>query len=385
MEDAPALLIGFALGFFGGMLPGLHSNTIISILASMGLSGRGFALMIGALFPAHLVSSFVPSIFFGIPEGATLLCALPGQRMVVRGEGLKALKTVLLSCVLATLAAAALLPASCGFYEAAYPALRPHMGIVLLAITAGLLLRSRDAPRAALILLASGALGAATFRLDLADPFLPLFSGMFAMAQLLGAGGGAVPAQKDLPPERGIAPAVAAGVLLGIASGLIPAAGSPAQAAAFATIVLPMDSHRYLALISSVSMSQALSSFAGAAAIGKSRVGATAVVMDQADVGAMLPVLAALFLASAACAAALIYALRSRISAFAAINGGPLRAVLAAYIALMALAIDGPAGIAVLAASAALGLLNLRLGSERTNLMGALIVPTLMLLFGIRL
>ncbi len=106
--DAHHFILGLVLGFITGLLPGLHSNTIISVLSSMGLEGEELAAIIIALFPAHLIFSFIPSVFFGVPEADTALCVLPGQRMVMRGEGLKALKTLLNAAALSAIISAAL-------------------------------------------------------------------------------------------------------------------------------------------------------------------------------------------------------------------------------------------------------------------------------------
>ena len=90
-------IAGIILGMLGGLLPGIHSNTIISILSSVGLSGIDFAYVIIAVMASHQLFSFIPSIFFGIPEQGSVLSVLPGQRMVREGNGTLALKVVLAS------------------------------------------------------------------------------------------------------------------------------------------------------------------------------------------------------------------------------------------------------------------------------------------------
>jgi putative membrane protein len=381
ISDCFSVIAGFATGFLGGLLPGLHSNTIISVLASLGLGGRALGLMIISLFPAHMVSSFIPSIFFGVPEAGTVVAALPGQRMVQRGEGVKALGTVLLSCILAALMSYALFLPSLSIFPIAYDAIRPHMRFVLLGISAILLLRTKSPVLSAAVFALSGILGHFSLNSDMDDPFLPLFSGMFAMAAMEGWKRGAAPAQKDMPPMTGIMPFVTIGLALGFAADLVPGVGSPSQTAVFATMLMPMDTPAYLATISSISVSQAVFSLSTAASIGKSRVGATAWLSESMDIGPSLPVLLALFVLSLALAAALAHSLRLHAARLASLDLSSLRFVLAAYIMAITLAIDGWPGLAVLAASTMLGKLTLALEVERTNLMGAIIVPTLMLLF----
>jgi TctA family transporter len=98
------------------------------------------------------------------------------------------------------------------------------------------------------------------------------------------------------------------------------------------------------------------------------------------DAQAELPLLLALFALSMAVAAAAAYALRLHAAGLSSLDFSSLRFVLAAYIIAIAFIIDGWSGLAVLGISTVLGRITLALEVERTNLMGAIIVPTLMLL-----
>jgi putative membrane protein len=387
MSDALSFLAGFTIGFLGGFLPGLHSNTIISVLASLGLEDRSLALMIIALFPAHMITSFVPSIFFGVPESSTVVAALPGQRMVRQGKGILALKVVLLSCVSAALASAVLFDISLVFFPIAYGAVRGVMKYILVVFSLILISRTRDPLPSASIFLLSGILGYFTLNSGLPDPFLPLFSGMFAMAALIGYKNAEVPEQHDGTATGtvtgGFAKYILAGIALGMLADLLPGISSPSQVAVFAGIFMPMETLAYLATISSISVSQAVFSISTSASIGKSRSGAVAWLSGFIDIGENLVLLVALFALSVAISAVFVYLGRKAAGKIASSDFSKIRMVLGAYLVAITLIIDGLGGIAVLAAAILLGLLTLKLGIERTNLMGAIIIPTLMLLFGI--
>ncbi len=372
---------GFILGFFGGLLPGLHSNTLISILASLGYDGEALAFMIIALYPAHLVASFIPSIFFSVPEADTAASVLPGQRMVRMGLGPAALRIVLLSCLLAATLSALLFIPSLQFFPLAYSAIRPHIGLILLSLVLFLLARSRKPHLSALIFALAGILGQLCLGSGMQDPFLPLFSGMFAMAAIISYRKGDVPEQREGGAGRGFAAFVLPGVALGMLADLLPGIGSPSQVATFATILMPPGAAGYLALISSISVSQAVFSLATSASIGKSRVGATAWLSESTDIQSNLAVLVLLFLLSLGAAAILAFAARKAVTRLAGADFSKINIVLAVYLAAVTFVIDGPAGLLALGVSTGLGLLTLRLGVERTNLMGSIILPTLMLLF----
>jgi len=383
MNGAFVFCAGVLLGLLSGLLPGLHSNTVISALSTLPLDSETLALLIIALYPASLIVSFVPSIFFGIPETGTVVAVLPGQRMVLEGEGLAALKTVLFSCIVTALLSSGLFFFSLDIFPAAYETIRPYMRYILLAISLVLLARSRTPLLAAFIFLLSGLLGYYSLNSGMADPFLPLFSGMFAVAAIANYGKSRIPEQHETRLDTGFLKFTLIGVLLGMAADFIPGVGSPSQVATFATIFMSMDTLGYLAAISAISVSQSIFSLATAASIGKARVGATAWLAQYMDIGQNLTLALTLFILSMAIAVAMVYVMRKHIAKLASLDFSKMNAVMLAYIVAMTLVIDGVMGIVVLAVAAALGWLTVKIGVERTNLMGAIIVPTLLLLFRI--
>ncbi len=382
MSEALFLAAGFLLGIISGLLPGLHSNTIISVISTLGIDERALSIIIISLFPAHLVTSFIPSIFFGIPEAGTVVAVLPGQRMVLRGEGIAALKTVLLSCVFAALLSVSLFYLSLDLFPLIYDAIRQHMRLILMAISAVLLAKSRKPHISFLVFSAAGALGYLSLNSDMPDPFLPMFSGMFAIAAILNYSRRAMPEQEDKGIGFGFIRFSFIGVVLGFLADLIPGVGSPSQIATFLSIFMPLNTLGYLASISSISVSQAVFSLATSASIGKSRVGATAWLSQFIDIEENLLMLLASFIISMSCAVLLLYALRRRIGGLASLDFSRMNIVLALYLVAITLVIDGITGIGVLAAGSAIGWMTMRAGVERINLMGAIIVPTILLLFG---
>jgi putative membrane protein len=383
MGDALLFIIGFLIGIISGVLPGLHSNMIISVLASSGLDDRAMAILIISLYPASLISSFIPAIFFGIPEAGTVLATLPGHRMVLKGEGITALKTVLLSSLLAALLAAALFSLSLDFFPLAYGAIKANMKWLLLGLSLVLLARTKKPHLSAGIFVIAGLLGHYSLNSGMRDPFLPLFCGMFALAAMATYGKNEIPEQKEKRQDSGFVKFAVIGVFFGMVADLIPGIGSPSQVATFATMMMPMDTLGYLAAISAISVSQSIFSLSTSIAIDKSRVGATAWLSEFMDIGENAGLLVPLFIISMTLAVLVVYLLRKRIAGMAAIDFSRMNIILALYLGGITFVLDGVMGLAVLVVAAALGWLTIRLGVERTTLMGAIIIPTLMLLFRI--
>jgi putative membrane protein len=377
-------LFGLFIGIISGLIPGLHSNTVIAVLSSVGLDDNAMAIIISALFSAHIIASFIPSIFFGIPSDTSVVSVLPGQRMVKQGHGILAFKVVLLSALFALLVSVVLFNPSLSAYQTIYAMLKPYMGYILLFFSIIFLSRAKNIFLSLCIFLLAGILGVFSLNLKIYDVFLPLFSGFFAMSAIITyQQGEKLPEQLDENPDISILKYSLIGVALGFFADLLPGIGAPSQIAVLATIFIPINAIAYLATIASISASEAVFSFSTSAAIDKSRMGATEWLSNYISIEQNLALLLTIFLAAAAITAALAYLARKHIGKLVSLNFSKLNALIAAYLVAITFILDGVIGILVLLISTALGYATIRLNVERTTLMGAIIVPTLLLLFKI--
>lgn len=375
--------IGVFAGIVTGFVPGIHSNTAVAIIASLGFRSDRFASIAIGLFPAHIIASFVPSIFFGIPEQGVVLSVLPGQRLVLEGRGLLALKTILVACALSILLCAAVFLPSLSAYSFIYGLIKDNVKIIVPLVCIFLFMRSKNPILSLLFFLLAGGIGAYTLNSDMEDPFLPVFSGMFAVAAIMNYSPHKIPAQHDEGIDRSALKWVPLGVLLGMFADLLPGIGSPSQVAAFATIMMPSESLSFLVLISSIAVSGGIFTLSTAASIGKARMGATAAIADSIDIGQSLPGLLSLALLSSAICVCVLFLLRTKISRIAGVDFTKANTILLLYLVAINLLINGIAGVFVLLIASLLGWLTIKLDVERTNLMGAVIVPTILLLYGI--
>ena len=376
-------ICGVILGILSGFIPGLHSNTIVAALSSAGLGNNELMILIIALFPAHIVSSFIPAIFFGIPEENTVISVLPGHRMVLEGKGLVALKVVLISCLISALLCMSVFAFSLDFFPFAYGLVKPHMKYIVLILSLFFIVRSKDWLMSLVVFVAAGMVGYYALNSGVYDPFMPLFSGMFAIGAILNYKQRKIPEQKDEEVGFGFWKYIGAGVILGMFADLIPGVSSPSQVATFMTIFLPLNTLGFLAAISSVSVSEGIFSLATATSIGKSRIGTTVWLSKFVDVGENLVLLLPLFLLSMLLAIVVIYLLRKKIAGFASVDFSKANIVLGLYLLALAALLNGFTGVLIFGLASILGWTTIRLGVERTNLMGAVIVPTLIVLFSI--
>jgi putative membrane protein len=374
------LVAGILLGMLAGLIPGLHSNTIASALVGMGISGSDAALLIMSMFGAHMMFSFVPSIFLGIPDDTVAVSVLPGQRMAKEGRGIDALRIMCGSALIAVILAVALLPLSQALYPVVFSFVSPYVPHILILLSLVLALRSKNPLMFAAIFILSGILGGAALKFGMEDPFLPLFSGMFAIAAMLFWGKGALPQQKEGKLDLGFLKFAGLGVIMGWFADLLPGIGSPAQVASFASIAVPFATPAYLALVSSIGMSEAVFAFSTASTLGKARVGALAQAAAQVDIQANMVMLLSSFVVAVAVSAVIIYLARKWIGRITELDFSILNKMLIGYIILLTFLIDGIPGLIVLAPAIAVGVGCIKLDVERTAVMGAIIVPTIILL-----
>ncbi len=375
------IILALFLGLLTGLIPGLHPNTLTSVLLSLNIESPDLPFAIIAMFAVHSIIAYIPSIFLGIPDSTVVLSVLPGHRMAMKGKGLEALTVMVVSAIFAVLICITLFPVSQALYPIVFPAIQPYLFHILIIASAILVLRSRNPLGALLIFILAGIIGKQAFSLGLPDPFLPLFTGMFAMAAIFTYSNAKLPEQK-LPKriDLSILKFAALGVFLGWIADLLPGISSPAQVAAFASIIVPFAGAAYLATIASIGVSESVFAFSTASTLGKARIGAIAEASSITPIqDALLPYLS-VFIIGIAFACILVYIFRPKIGEISKINFSIMNTMLAIYLIAIVFLIDSLPGIMLFFVATALGYLCIRMNVERTILMGSIIVPTILLL-----
>lgn len=383
MELLIGFVIGLVLGMVAGFIPGLHTNTIVSFLLGLDIAESYPELspiIITTMFSSYLIFSIVPSIFFAIPD-ETIVSALAGHEMVKKGRGIAAIKAMVGASVLTLIFSIGVFPITLSLFPIIYNLVKPYMFYILLFASLFLILRSRNSAGALGAFLLSGLLGIFAFRMNLQDPFLPLFSGFFAISNILYYKKTDIPKQKDekINPKTIISMCLI-GTILGFFADLIPGISSPAQVAIFATAFIPLTTVGYLALLSSIGLSESLFAFSTAASINRARVGVVANLAKIVNIEQNLLLLLTVFIIGTVMSSWLLYLLRKKITSLANVNFSIVSKFIIAYLFLFVLLLDGIVGVFVLALSTAVGAVTIRSNTERTNMMGAIILPTMLLL-----
>jgi len=96
-----AILLGVVFGTFTGITPGIHTNLLAAMLLGIsahfaGIDTLTLSVFIISMALTHTFADAIPSIFLGAPDEDTAMGVLPGHRMLLKGEGVNAVKLTLI-------------------------------------------------------------------------------------------------------------------------------------------------------------------------------------------------------------------------------------------------------------------------------------------------
>lgn len=408
---ALCIALGFFLGVFSGLVPGLHLNNFAAMLLALspqlmaqGLTPYQAASIILAASISQTFFDAIPAIFLGAPDSEAALTVLPGQRLMLEGRGIEAVRLSALGSACSVVAAMLLVYPISWIFSSYYEYLMKYVGVVLLLI-ALLMIKAEHGPQiegqgslvhlkykaiAALLFLTSGVLGIFAFDHEeiLASPLglepqvlLPLLSGIFGASSLIMSlsTNSEIPEQKETKikvPLSALARAVVTGSLGGSVVAWIPGV-SPTVAAITARLGSPSSAEEFLVSIAGVNTANALFSLVALYVIGKPRSGAAAAIqqlmnLEQNTLAQMMIMILVVAIASYIAAIASAQAAARIISR---LNYRLLCVGVLGFLTAMTLAFAGLFGLFIFFLSIVVGLVAPVAGIRKTHAMGVLMLP----------
>ena len=405
------IALGFLLGIISGLTPGLHLNNFAAMLLAVSPQLMGYGLtpfhMSAIILAASISQTFfdaIPAIFLGAPDSEVALTVLPGQRLMLEGRGIEAVRLSALGSSGAVLFALVMIIPLSWAASNYYAYLTKYMGVLLLAI-ALMMIKSEMGPQiegqgslvhykykalAGMLFLTSGLLGTFAFQREgliesplglQAEVLLPLLSGIFGASGLLYSlsTGTDIPEQKEsrikLKPGP-MAMALFSGSLGGSVVAWIPGV-SPSVAAITARLGAMPGPEEFLVSIAGVNTANALFSLVALYVIGRPRSGAAAAIQELMDLDrtVLMEMMIIVVLVAAASYLACISIARLAGKAISRINYRLLCLIVLAFLASMSYAFTGLFGLFIFFLSTVVGLIAPIAGIHRTHAMGALMLP----------
>lgn len=240
-------LTGVLCGTITGLIPGIHVNTVGAFVFTSSpflltsYSPEVLCVFLISMAISHALLEFIPSMFLGVPEEGTVLSILPGHRMVIQGRGKEAVRLAAVGGFGAILVAIILLPVFMMILPAIYSLIKPYTWILLVIVVIYMFIRLNNDLKSFLwsmtLFLLSGIMGYIMFNLPVSPnvSLLCIFTGLFGVSTLLYSlsESSFVPTQNrfhnfkiNSTILRGIFAGGLAGTILGFLPGLGPAQGS---------------------------------------------------------------------------------------------------------------------------------------------------------------
>jgi putative membrane protein len=408
------IALGFLLGIIAGLVPGLHLNNFAAMLLAISPQLFAWGLspfeVAGIILSASISQTFfdaIPAVFLGAPDSETALTVLPGQRLMLEGRGIEAVRLSALGSAGSVLFAIILIIPLSWMVSSYYDYLTKYVGILLLAI-ALMMIKSERGPWiegqgrwvhykykafAALLFLTSGLLG--TFAFDHEDlvssplglepqVLLPLLSGIFGASSLLLSFSAEmrIPEQKESEiklSSGALARALFSGGLGGSVVAWIPGV-SPSVAAITARLGSFPAPEEFLVSIAGVNSANALFSLVALYVIDKPRSGAAAAIQEliSLDQSTLIHMIIIVVMVTVASYLACITAARLAGEAIVRLNYKLLCLSVLLFLVVMTYTFTGLFGLFIFFLSIVVGLIAPVAGIHRTHAMGVLMLPLIL-------
>ena len=385
--------LGIIVGIFCGLLPGIHPNLVSILLISflVGAAGTGppypYIAFIVAVSVTNVVVNFIPTIFLSVPDSGMELGVLPGHRLLLKGQGLGAVRLGIIGALGGVIFSLLLFPLVILVVPKIYMIIQPNLHIILSGIVLFFILKDREPVAAAGLFLLSGLLGLTSSKLPIDQNLVlfPLLTGLFGLSMLLVS----IKNKTKIPTEENelfvsgqtITNGVVKGSFGGMTTGLLPGIGPSAAAMLFSS----GSAESFLVTIGAITGSNVLFSFLALWLIGKARSGAAVALRYFMGTLSFVDCMFIVFtgLLSLGFAVLITQKLSSHImKLLKKINYALLSATVFVFTLSMIILLTGVWGFVVAAIAAALGMIPNLSRVRRVHLMGVLLLPTILFYAG---
>lgn len=391
-----ALVIGIIAGTLTGLFPGIHINLVSAGLLALigagtfaGVESIVLAVFVVAMAITHTFIDFIPSVFLGAPEEDSFLAVLPGHQLLREGKGHSAVVYTLYGSLAALPIILIFTVVFVFILPFVYEGLRFLIPYLLIFVSFYLIFREEEVVNALVIFLMAGFLGLFAFNLPVHEPLLPLLSGLFGVGALIVSIDSkiGIPKQKILPLGKiklgrkellrgSLAAAFAAPLcsfLPGIGSGHAAVIGTEVSGSG-------EDKKQFLFLVGAINTIVMALSFVTAYSIGKTRSGASVAVLEilqDINLWNLTIILLAVFISGVVSFVIGVNLSKLFSKKINKISYTKLSVGVIVLLFVVNLILSNFLGLVVLVTSSALGVFCILSKVRRINLMGVLLVPTI--------
>lgn len=387
------LLLGIIAGTLTGLVPGVHINLIgiflISLSASLftSIEPTYLVVFIASMAITHTFIDFIPSIFLGCPDTDTELSILPGHDLLKKGQGYQA---VMLTCYGSLIAVFTLILISFPsvlIISKIYSFISKLIPYLLILASFFLISREKKKFSALSAFLLSGFLGWNVLNIGIKEPLLPLLTGLFGASMLITSikNKTQIPKQDITIPKKNLSKPIAKAFIGSlIASPLcsfLPGLGS-GQAAIIGDSISKTDKRGFLVLLGATNTLVMGFSFISLYIISKTRTGAAVAIQEiigNLSLKILTLILIIVVVSGTVSFFLTIFLAKFFLQKITKINYAFLSIITLIILTIIVFLMSGFFGLGVLMVSAFTGIYCISLGVRRTQMMGCLLIPTIIL------
>ena len=404
-------IMGAFAGTFTGLVPGIHVNTLASVMLILfpslenmmaGFTDPSYAPILVSAFimsasVVHSFVDFVPSVFIGAPDPDEALTVLPGHRLMMAGRGMEAVRAATIGSVVgATCSVLLAIPFQYLMLNGLADTLDMFTFAILLFVLCAIILNEKGIEGkiwGLILVLVSGGLGFICMNSNIPSNgilgegtlLFPLLTGLFGMPFLLYSVKNAkIPEQYDDGADPvGVIPGLK-GVLMGAIAGWYPGITATAGASLASIFSPERNPSRFISMVASIGTVTAIFSIVTLSVSGSGRSGTVLVIKEI--VGDSLSGFCSpgfmIMLLSVAVATTLGYYItigsgRIMVSLSGKVNTRIMNRIVLVLISVLVLLLTGPFGILILIISTLVGMIPMDADTDRMPLTGCLILPVL--------
>ncbi len=392
IEIILALLLGCLIGTFTGLFPGIHINLVGTFLVTLSSSFSNHSFMIylvvfiSSLAIAHTFIDFIPSIFLGCPDTDTELAVLPGHEMLKQGKGHEAVMRTAYGGLSGVILLVLLFLPLSFLLSKTYPTIQKVIPYILILVCIIMIFSEKNKLQAFLVMIITGILGYLVLDLNLKEPLLPLLSGLFGSSMLLLS----IKQKTKIPKQKtnfkriklkNMMRPLSGAIIASPFCGFLPGLGG-GQAAVIGNQISRTNEKDFLILLGIVNVFVMGLSFVSLYSISRTRTGAAAAV--QSLLGQVTFQSLILIIIVCLISGIISFFLTKKLSILfikyiEKIDYNKLSKWTILFLSVLILIISGILGLFVFGISTLVGLYCIQLNVKKTQMMGCLLIPTILL------
>ncbi len=378
-----ALIVGLIAGTITGLTPGIHINLIGALLLSTHLlpvEPIYLIIFIISMSITHTFLDFIPSIILGCPDTDTELGILPGQKLLQKGKGYEAILLTTYGSLIAIIILTIIAFPSLFLIKQTYNFFEKVIPYILILISIILISTERKKLTALKIFLLTGFLGYSITFLEINQPLLPLLTGLFGSSILIQSIKNkiTIPKQKITKPRIKIKRPIMASLLSAPLCSFLPGLGS-GQAGLIGNLITKNNNKEFLTLLGITNTLVMGFSIITLFAINKTRTGSAAFVgqiIPNLDMKYLILILTVIIISGIVSFYLTLWLGQIVSLNIWRFNYQKLALVTLAILIIVIILVSGWLGFLVFVISTLTGLYALGHKIRRTNMMGCLMIPS---------